>query len=132
MSVRRKTTNRMTLYRQCGACGKSIVTTADTPWVRQLYNVDGKKQKTTYFCSEKCYASSYKYIGFYDGKAQERRRERDRNRDPEKEKARYKAYKEGHREEINAKRRAHYWEHREEELASGAYQRKKRKLLENL
>ena len=32
MSVRRQTANRLTLFR---TCGKQIVTTADTPWVRQ-------------------------------------------------------------------------------------------------
>lgn len=36
MSVRRNTTNRLTLFRTCGTCGRSIVTTADTPWVRQV------------------------------------------------------------------------------------------------
>lgn len=35
MSVRRQTANRLTLFRTCGTCGKQIVTTADTPWVRQ-------------------------------------------------------------------------------------------------
>lgn len=73
MSVRRDTTNRLTLFRTCGTCGRSIVTTADTPWVRQVER-DGKKQATTYFCSERCFAASYKHIGWYDGKAQERRR----------------------------------------------------------
>ena len=73
MSVRRNTTNRLTLYRTCGTCGRQIVTTADTPWVRQVER-DGKKQATTYFCSEKCFAASYKHIGWYDGKAEERRK----------------------------------------------------------
>lgn len=36
MSVRRQTANRLTLFRTCGTCGKQIVTTADTPWVRQV------------------------------------------------------------------------------------------------
>lgn len=70
MSVRRNTTNRLTLFRTCGTCGRSIVTTADTPWVRQVER-DGKKQATTYFCCEGCFAASYKHIGFFDGKAQE-------------------------------------------------------------
>lgn len=61
MSVRRDTTNRLTLCRTCGTCGRSIVTTADTPWVRQVER-DGKKQATTYFCSERCFAASYKHI----------------------------------------------------------------------
>lgn len=46
MSVRRNTTNRLTLYRVCYTCGKSFRTTADNPFMRQMYNVDGKKQKT--------------------------------------------------------------------------------------
>ena len=68
MSVRRETTNRLTLYRTCGTCGKGIVTTADTPWVRQIER-DGKKQATTYFCCEKCFTDSYKHIGWYPGQA---------------------------------------------------------------
>lgn len=54
MSVRRQTANRLTLFRTCGTCGKQIVTTADTPWVRQVER-DGKRQATTYFCSEGCF-----------------------------------------------------------------------------
>ena len=73
MSVRRQTANRLTLFRTCGTCGKQIVTTADTPWVRQVER-DGKRQATTYFCSEGCFAASYKHIGWFDGKAEERRR----------------------------------------------------------
>lgn len=84
MSVRRQTANRLTLFRTCGTCGKQIVTTADTPWVRQVER-DGKRQATTYFCSEGCFAASYKHIGWFDGKAEERRKLKDRNRDPEKE-----------------------------------------------
>ena len=55
MSVRRQTANRLTLFRTCGTCGKQIVTTADTPWVRQVER-DGKRQATTYFCSDSAYA----------------------------------------------------------------------------
>ena len=43
MSVRRQTANRLTLFRTCGTCRKQIVTTADTPWVRQVER-DGKRQ----------------------------------------------------------------------------------------
>ena len=68
MSVRRQTANRLTLFRTCGTCGKQIVTTADTPWVRQVER-DGKRQATTYFCSEGCFAASYKHGGWCDGKA---------------------------------------------------------------
>ena len=85
MSARRPyAEKRLTLFRICGTCGKTIVTTADTPWVRQVPR-DGKKMATTYFCSEGCYAASYKHIGWFDGKAEERRRLKDRNRDPERE-----------------------------------------------
>lgn len=73
MSVRRQTANRLTLFRTCGTCGKQIVTTADTPWVRQVER-DGKRQATTYFCSEGCFAASYKHVGWFDGKAEERRK----------------------------------------------------------
>lgn len=90
MSVRRQTANRLTLFRTCGTCGKQIVTTADTPWVRQVER-DGKRQATTYFCSEGCFAASYKHIGWFDGKAEERRKLKDRNRDPEKERARHQS-----------------------------------------
>ena len=74
MSVRRDTKNRLLLIRACGTCGKTIYTTADTPWVRQVL-VDGS-QRTTYFCSRGCFAASYKHIGWYDGKTEERRREK--------------------------------------------------------
>lgn len=96
MSVRRQTANRLTLFRTCGTCGKQIVTTADTPWVRQVER-DGKRQATTYFCSEGCFAASYKHVGWFDGKAEERRKLKDRNRDPEKERARNRAYQQAHR-----------------------------------
>lgn len=99
MSVRRQTANRLTLFRTCGTCGKQIVTTADTPWVRQVER-DGKRQATTYFCSEGCFAASYKHIGWFDGKAEERRKLKDRSRDPEKERARHRAYQQAHREEL--------------------------------
>ena len=49
MSVKRKVVDkRLTLFRTCGICGKSFVTTADTPWVRQVPR-DGKRQATTYY-----------------------------------------------------------------------------------
>lgn len=126
MAVRRKTSNRLTLYRNCHICGKSIVTTSDTPWVRQLSNVDGKKQKTCYFCSEKCFASSYKHIGFYDGKAEERRKEKEMNRD--KRDKNYRYYH-SHEKELREKRKKRYWENREEELLSNKYYKMKRKLM---
>ena len=112
MSVRRQTANRLTLFRTCGTCGKQIVTTADTPWVRQVER-DGKRQATTYFCSEGCFAASYKHIGWFDGKAEERRKLKDRNRDPEKE-----------REKARLRRLAHPGQ----AAADSAYARRKRKL----
>lgn len=128
MSVRRNTTNRLTLYRTCGTCGKQIVTTADTPWVRQVER-DGKKQATTYFCSEKCYAASYKHIGWYDGKAEERRRLKDRNRDPEKERARNRRYHQMHREARREYARQRRLANPGMAAADNAYSRRKRKLL---
>lgn len=125
MSVRRNTTNRLTLFRTCGTCGRSIVTTADTPWVRQVER-DGKKQATTYFCSERCFAASYKHIGWYDGKAQERRRAREAARDNRERNRRYYAQ---HAEEIKAGHREHRRLHVGQNAADCAYQRWKRKLL---
>ena len=125
MSVRRDTTNRLTLFRTCGTCGRSIVTTADTPWVRQVER-DGKKQATTYFCSERCFAASYKHIGWYDWKAQERRRAREAARDNRERNRRYYAQ---HAEEIKAGHREHRRLHVGQNAADCAYQRRKRKLL---
>ena len=125
MSVRRNTANRLTLFRICGTCGRSIVTTADTPWVRQVER-DGKKQATTYFCSERCFAASYKHIGWYDGKAQERRRAREAARDNRERNRRYYAQ---HAEEIKAGHREHRRLHVGQNAADCAYQRRKRKLL---
>lgn len=129
MSVRRQTANRLTLYRTCGTCGRQIVTTADTPWVRQTER-DGKRQATTYFCSEKCFAASYKHIGWYDGKAGERRRLKDQNRDPEKERERKRRYRQEHAEELREKARLRRLANPGMAAADSAYGRKKRKLLE--
>lgn len=128
MGVRRNTTNRLTLYRTCGTCGKQFVTTAASPWIRQISR-DGKKQATTYFCSEKCYAASYKHIGWYDGKAEERRRLKDRNRDPEKERERCRRYNEAHREDRREYARQRRLSDPGLAAADSAYYRKKRKLL---
>lgn len=119
MSVRRQTANRLTLFRTCGTCGKQIVTTADTPWVRQVER-DGKKQATTYFCSEGCFAASYKHIGWFDGKAEERRKLKDR--------ARNRAYQQAHREELREKARLRRLAHPGQAAADSAYARRKRKL----
>lgn len=125
MSVRRNTTNRMTLYRTCGTCGRQIVTTADTPWVRQVER-DGKKQATTYFCSEKCFAASYKHIGWYDGKAEERRKLKEARRDW---KTKNRKYREAHAEELREKARLRRLANPGMAAADSAYNRKKRKLL---
>lgn len=126
MSVRKQTTNRLTLYRTCHICGKNIITTADTPWIRRIPNVNGKKEKTCYFCSEKCFASSYKHIGFYDGKADKRRKEKEMNRD--KRDKNYRYYH-SHEKELREKRKKRYLENREEELLSNKYYKMKRKLM---
>ena len=125
MSVRRNTTNRLTLYRTCGTCGRQIVTTADTPWVRQVER-DGKKQATTYFCSEKCFAASYKHIGWYDGKAEERRKLKEARRDW---KTKNRKYREAHAEELREKARLRRLANPGMAAADSACNRKKRKLL---
>lgn len=125
MTIRRQTTNRLTLYRTCGTCGKSIVTTADTPWSRQIER-DGKKQAITYFCSEKCFAASYKHIGWYDGKAEERRKLKEARRDTREKNRRYYA---AHREEMRLRRIASYWKNPEESRMESKFYRKKRKVL---
>lgn len=125
MSVRRNTTNRLTLYRTCGTCGRQIVTTADTPWVRQVER-DGKKQATTYFCSEKCFAASYKHIGWYDGKAEERRKLKEARRDW---KTKNRKYREAHAEDLREKARLRRLANPGMAAADSAYNRKKRKLL---
>lgn len=125
MSVRRNTTNRLTLYRTCGTCGRQIVTTADTPWVRQVER-DGKKQATTYFCSGKCFAASYKHIGWYDGKAEERRKLKEERRD---RKTKNRKYREAHAEELREKARQRRLANPGMAAADSAYNRKKRKLL---
>ena len=124
MSVRRKTENRKILFRDCFICGKHFSTTADTPFVRQMYNVDGKKQKTCYFCSEGCKKKSYKHL--FDGKADQRRKERDTRRDIKEKNKRYYL---AHSEEIKAKQKKRYQENREEMLLNQRYNREKRKLM---
>lgn len=126
MSVRRQTANRRTLYRSCGTCGKSIATTADTPWIRQIPR-DGKRQATTYFCCEKCFAASYKHIGWYDGKAEQRRMEREAKRDS---KERCKRYNDAHREERREAARLRRAQNPGMAAADSAFYRRKRKLLE--
>ena len=113
MSARRPyAEKRATLFRTCGTCGRSIVTTADTP----------------YYCSEGCYAASYKHIGWFDGKAEERRRLKDRNRDPERERERGRRYYAAHREERVEAARQRRLANPGLAAADSAYYRRKRKL----
>ena len=123
MSVRRDTTNRYTLYRVCGTCGKSFSTTADTPFVRQVPR-DGKKQATTYYCSETCKNASYKHK--FDGKADERRAEREAKRDIT---AKNRLYYERHADQERARAKARYWSNPERYREDNKYQRNKRKVL---
>lgn len=125
MSVRRKTTNRLSLVRSCHACRKTILTTADTPWVRQITNVNGKGQKTCYFCCESCKQSSYKHL--FDGMARQRRIEREKSRDVKEKNRRYYI---AHQEQVRARARERYWSDRESGLLDLEYQRKKKRLLE--
>lgn len=126
MSVRRNTTNRLFLVRTCHTCGKEFSTTASSPWMRQL-PVDGKKQKTCYFCSSACYKASYKHIGWYDGKAEQRRAEREAKRDIKEKNRRYYA---AHAEQERERAKARYWANPDKYCAANVYNRKKRKLME--
>ena len=125
MSVRRKTANRLTLYRTCHTCGREIITTADTPFVRQI--VIGGRQVTCYFCSEACKRASYKHTGWWDGLADARRRVREAARDVREKNRRYYA---AHAEQERQRARARYWADLEGARADGRYQRQKRKLRE--
>lgn len=126
MSVRRKTASRRTLFRRCVTCEKEFVTTADSPWLRQLPR-DGKRQANTYFCSSKCFQDSYKHIGWYDGKAEERRREKASARDVREKNRQYYA---SHAEQMRERAMARYWSSPERAREAMTYSRKKRKLLE--
>jgi len=121
MAVRRNTTNRLTLFRTCAICGQTMITTADTPFVRQLPNMGGKKQKTCYFCSESCKRESY--IHNCDGHAWKRRQEKESSRDIT---AKNKRFYDAHSDELRARRRAQYYAMTVEERAKeNAYRRAK-------
>lgn len=124
MSVRRKTANRLTLYRTCHTCGKNIATTADTPWVRQIV-IDGR-QVTCYFCSETCKRESYKHPGWWDGLADARRRAKEAARDVREKNRRYYA---AHAEQERQRARERYWADPESARADNRYQREKRRLV---
>lgn len=123
MSVRRKTGNRLTLYRTCHTCGKSIVTTADTPYVRQIV-IDGR-QVTCYFCSERCKRASYKHPGWWDGLADARRKAKEDARDVREKNRRYY---DTHAEKERQRARKRYWSDPESARADNRYQREKRRL----
>lgn len=123
MSVRRDTPNRMSLIRSCHTCGRTFPTTAASPFMRQICNVDGKKQKICYFCSESCKNASYKHL--FDGKAGERRKQREAARDVREKNRRYY---EAHSEEIKARKRALYIADPVSALKNNKYQRRKRAL----
>lgn len=124
MGVRRNTTNRWTLFRPCAVCGKQIVTTADTPFVRSVR--EGDRQITRYYCSESCKLASYKHK--FDGKAEERRKERESRRDRSAWWKRYYAEHGEQKREKERQRRSAM--SAEERSAEGRYYRKKRTLLE--
>lgn len=126
MSVRRQTANRLALHRCCETCGKAFVTTADTPFVRQMPK-GVRRQATVYFCSESCKQASYKHL--FDGKAHERRLQKDRSRDKERERVRWAKYREAHAEELREKARRRRQENPGMAAADSAYGRKKRLLL---
>lgn len=123
MSVRRKTANRLTLYRTCHTCGKNIVTTADTPWVRQIV-IDGR-QVTCYFCSETCKRESYKHPGWWDGLADACRRAKEAARDVREKNRRYYA---AHAEQERQRAHKRYWADQESARKDNRYQREKRRL----
>lgn len=125
MSVRKKAEKRLLLSRCCGTCGRQFQTTAATPWVRQVPR-DGKRQATTYYCSSACFQASYKHIGWYDGKADERRKAREGSRDVSAKNRKYYA---AHIEQERRRARERYWANPEAARADMAYQRKKRRAM---
>lgn len=126
MSIRKNTENRLNLIRTCHTCGRTFSTTASSPWMRQITNVDGKKQKTCYFCSSACFKDSYKHVGFYDGKTEQRRAEREKNRDI---KSKNKRYYYAHKDQERARARARYWVDPESARLSNLYNKRKSLLM---
>lgn len=120
MSVRRNTPNHRPYIKSCHTCGRTFRTDAGSPFIRQIANVDGKKQKTCYFCSESCKAASYKHL--FDGKAGERRKQREAARDIS---AKNRRYYQAHKEEIKARKLARYWTDLESAEKDRDFQRKK-------
>lgn len=87
------------------------------------------ERSKAYYCSEGCYAASYKHIGWFDGKAEERRRLKDQSRDPERERERWRRYYAAHREERIEAARQRRRENPGLAAADNAYYRRKRKLM---
>lgn len=87
---------------------------------------DGKKEAATYYCCQSCYKASYRHIGWYDGKSDERRAERESNRDRREYNRRYYAE---HAEEIKAKRRAYYAANPGLAAQNSRYHKAKQKLI---
>lgn len=124
MSARRKDTkSRLTLFRDCAVCGKSIVTTADTPWLR---NVRGKN---CYYCSHKCFYASYIHKGFVDGLTAERKKITEANRDIS---AKNRKYYWSHREQMIERARKYRAEHPEVVKADNEYYKRRRKMLDGI
>ena len=121
MSIRRDTSNRLFLIRECHTCGKTFSTTAASPFMRQVANVEGRKQKTCYFCSETCKNASYKHL--FDGRAGERRKQKEAARDISEKNRRYYA---AHSEQERARAKARYWADPESARKNNEYQRRKR------
>ena len=124
MSIRKQTTNRLTLHRVCHVCGTEFTTTADTPFMRQIVNVGGKKQKTCYFCSASCKQASYKHL--FDGKAAQRKGEYDRTKD---RRAYNHSYYTSNACRLKARARERYWADPEEYRQRNIYNKRKRQLM---
>lgn len=125
MSIRKDTTNRRTLFRTCFVCGRTMSTTASTPFMRQLRDVDGKKQAIVYFCSETCKNSTY--IRHFDGLAWKRREEKEARRDNTE---RNRRYYEAHRDQERERAKQRYHAMTQEELDKlNAYRRRQRAMM---
>jgi hypothetical protein len=97
---------------------------------QMVVDEDGRRrQLTTYFCSSKCFAASYKYKSWYDGKAEQRRAEREANRDTHEKNRRYY---QAHIEKERQRARERYWADPERARADQRYQRAKRKAANNV
>ena len=127
MSVRRNTTNRMILFRECAICGQRICVTADTPFMRIVTEYDDQGQRhqyTRFYCTESCKRESYKHL--FDGKAAERRAAREAGRDIREKNRRYYA---AHADQERARQRERYWSRTPEENREiNRFNREKRKL----